>query len=177
MGFSFSSTNQLISNLKKKPSHSANKGYQYKGKAISTCASYLGAALTEEWLREATFVPTPGSKIRGHQDFDDRIEQICRRMCAPAPDVRCLVQQSRSLQASHEMGDGERITVRELIDVYSINEQLAEPAPAAIAIVDDVLTAGTHYRAMHTVLSRRFPNVPIIGLFIARRVFPDDGDF
>jgi len=40
-----------------------------------------------------------------------------------------------------------------------------------IGILDDVLTAGTHFRAMQTVLSDRFPGVPIIGLFVARRVF------
>ena len=54
-----------------------------------------------------------------------------------------------------------------------------DPAPAAIAIVDDVLTAATHYRAMHTALSERLPSVPVVGFFIARRVFPNDlaGDF
>jgi hypothetical protein len=41
-----------------------------------------------------------------------------------------------------------------------------------MAILDDVLTAGTHFRAMSIVLSQRFPGVPIVGLFIARRVFP-----
>lgn len=57
--------------------------------------------------------------------------------------------------------------------VYEIDEDQCMPAPTSIAIVDDVLTVGTHYRAMHSVLSARFPNVPIFGLFIARRVFPD----
>jgi len=36
-----------------------------------------------------------------------------------------------------------------------------------------VLTAGTHFVAMKTTLSRRFPGVSISGFFIARRVFPD----
>jgi hypothetical protein len=44
--------------------------------------------------------------------------------------------------------------------------------PQAIAVVDDVPTAGTHYRAMHTVLSQRPPRVPIAGVFVARRIFP-----
>ena len=47
------------------------------------------------------------------------------------------------------------------------------PFPREIGIVDDVLTAGTHYRAMHDTLRERFPQVPIIGIFIARRVFPE----
>lgn len=66
------------------------------------------------------------------------------------------------------------MTVEELLQLYSIDESVAAPMPGAIGIVDDVLTAGTHYRAMHTVLANRFPGVPIIGLFVARRIFPDD---
>lgn len=75
---------------------------------------------------------------------------------------------------SHECTDGERVTVNELKAVYRINEALAEPAPAIIGIVDDVLTAGRHFRAMSDVLSARFPEAAITGLFIARRVFARD---
>jgi hypothetical protein len=45
------------------------------------------------------------------------------------------------------------------------------PAPQAIGIFDDVLTVGTHFVAMKTILARRFPTIPIVGIFIARRVF------
>ncbi|WP_406871955.1 hypothetical protein WHT83_18125 [Aminobacter sp. P9b] len=173
-GYSFSSTNQLIANLKKKPSTAGHQGYHYKGRAIAACGQHVGGALNPNWLNEATLVPVPGSKAQGHPDHDDRIERICRAMRQPPPDVRALVVQTQSTTASHEAADGERVTVEELLAVYQINEALAAPVPHSIAIVDDVLTAGTHYRAMHIVLSARFPNVPIIGLFIARRVFPDD---
>src|SRR3546814_4655332 len=55
-----------------------------------------------------------------------------------------------------------------LFPYTTLFRSIASPAPQAIGIVDDVLTAGTHYRAMHNVLAARFPNVPIIGLFVAR---------
>lgn len=174
-GYSFSGTNQLIANLKKKPSTAAHQGYHYKGRAIADCGRYFGAALNPAWLAEATLVPIPGSKVHGHPDHDDRIERMCRAMRQPPPDVRALIVQTESTTASHEAGDGERVTVEELLAVYKVNEALAAPTPRSIAIVDDVLTAGTHYRAMQIILSARFPNVPIIGLFVARRVFPDDG--
>jgi hypothetical protein len=58
--------------------------------------------------------------------------------------------------------------------IYRIDEQIAEPEPKAIGIIDDVLTAGSHFRAMKDLLLARFPNVPITGIFIARRVFPND---
>lgn len=172
--YSFSATNNLISNLKKKPSQAGQPHYWYKGQAIGSCGAALGAALNPNWLAKATLVPVPGSKAIGHPDHDDRLERICRLMRQPQPEVRALVVQSQSTNASHEVAQGDRVTVEQLLDTYTINEALSLPAPQAIAIVDDVLTAGTHYRAMHSVLSARFPDTPIIGLFVARRVFPDD---
>ena len=77
-------------------------------------------------------------------------------------------------RASHE--NDERVTVEELLEVYAIDEALCDPAPSAIAIIDDVITAGTHFRAMADTLRAKFPEAQIIGLFIARRVYPDDED-
>jgi adenine/guanine phosphoribosyltransferase-like PRPP-binding protein len=81
-----------------------------------------------------------------------------------------LVVQTTSTDAAHESND--RPSVEELLEIYEIAEDLTQPAPRRIAIVDDVLTAGTHYRAMHTILSQRFPGIPIVGMFVARRIFP-----
>jgi len=173
-GYAFSSTNNLVSNLKKKPSSAGQPGYHYKARAIATCAQHLGSTLNPSWLDSATLVPIPGSKACDHPDFDDRVERICQAIRQPPCDVRALVMQTRSTNASHEVGSGDRVTVQELLEVYRINEALALPTPRQIAIVDDVLTAGTHYRAMHSMLSDRFPGVPLVGIFIARRVFPDD---
>lgn len=172
--YSFSATNQLISNLKKKPSQAGQQHYRYKDQAIEICGCALASAINPQWLTRATLVPVPGSKVLGHPDHDDRIERICRLMRQPPPDVRALVRQTTSTNASHEVAQGDRITVEELLNLYVIDEGIAHPAPQAIGIVDDVLTAGTHFRAMHTVLTNRFPGVPIIGLFVARRVFPDN---
>jgi hypothetical protein len=172
--YSFSATNNLISNLKKKPSQAGQPGFRYKGRAIAACAQYLGQALNPMWLGSATLVPVPGSKAVGHPDHDDRVERICRLIRHPPPDVRNLVVQTQSTNASHEVGEGERVSVEELLEVYRIDEERAQPTPQAIGIVDDVLTAGTHYRAMHTFLSQRFPGTAIVGIFVARRVFPDD---
>lgn len=169
--YSFSSTNGLIKNLKKKPSASNQPGYRYKSIAIRECSVTLGDTLNPKWLKRATLVPVPCSKIVGHPDYDDRIEQICRGI-APNLDVRTIVTQSQSTVASHEAG-ANRLSVQDLLDVYQVNVNLRTPTPATIGIVDDVLTAGTHYKAMKTVLSEEFPEADIFGIFVARRVFPD----
>src|SRR3546814_8786470 len=70
--YSFSATNNLISNLKKKPSQTDQPHYWYKGQAIGTCGRALGDALNPDWLANATLVPVPGSKAADHSEYEDR---------------------------------------------------------------------------------------------------------
>jgi predicted amidophosphoribosyltransferase len=167
--YSFSSTNQLISNLKKKPSQASANEYRYKLDAMQACTRDLKGAINAAWLNVATLVPVPPSKARGHPDYDDRMTVICRNI-ALGIDVREIVIQRNSLQAAHESGT--RPTISELLAEYQIDQAVATPAPRRIGIVDDVLTAGTHYVAVKTMLQRHYPGVPIVGFFVARRVFP-----
>ena len=60
--------------------------------------------------------------------------------------------------------------------LYTIDRRHSQPEPTGIALCDDVLTTGAHYRAALTVMRQAFPGVRIIGLFIARRV-PEAMDF
>ncbi|HEV2160907.1 MAG TPA: hypothetical protein VGR52_01540 [Stellaceae bacterium] len=170
--YTFGAANDLISNLKKEPSRAHRPEYRHKIAAMRRCAAEIAEALNPAWLNSATLVPVPPSKARGHPEYDDRMTQICRGIPVSFPiDVRELVIQRESMEAAH-ISSNPRPTVEELLGVYAIDEALAAPVPQRIGIVDDVLTAGTHYRAMTTVLRKRFPGVPIVGLFIARRVFP-----
>jgi predicted amidophosphoribosyltransferase len=52
---------------------------------------------------------------------------------------------------------------------YGIDDALRNPTPKVIGLFDDVLTTGSHYRAASAVLKQAFPDVRIIGFFIARR--------
>lgn len=172
-GYAFSETNQLILNLKKSPSRRGHAEWRYKTAAISQCARELKAALNPAWLQRAVLVPVPPSKKLDDPGYDDRMRKVCE-LIGPGGGVRDLVVQRQSTRASHECAEGERITVQELKDLYTIDESLAQPVPACIGILDDVLTAGTHFRAMSDILSARFPGVAITGLFVARRVFAQD---
>ena len=171
--FRFSKANSIISNLKKKPSNRERDDYKYKLQAMRQASNTFRGALNANWLQQATLVPVPGSKALGHPDYDDRMERICRGI-QDGLDIRNLVIQRQSTTASHEAGAGARVTVDELLELYEIDETIAAPVPRDIAIFDDVLTAGTHFRAMKTVLTQRFPGVRVTGMFIARRIFPPD---
>jgi hypothetical protein len=174
--FTFGLANDLISNLKKPVDRRGRPEYHYKTGAINQCSHYLASTLKDDWLRVATLVPIPPSKDRQNPLYDDRVVAICRGICARKPypiDIRELVEQQVSIQAAHESPDN-RPSVDDLRRIYRINEQIADPEPRAIGVIDDVLTAGSHFRAMKDLLARRFSNAPITGIFIARRVFPND---
>ena len=93
-------------------------------------------------------------------------------------DVRELIFQTRSTGAIHEQEV--RQSPEEIAALYRVDPDLAQPAPSVIAIVDDILTTGAHFRAAKALLSSLFPGTDIIGLFIARRapetVDPEDFD-
>jgi predicted amidophosphoribosyltransferase len=167
-GYSFSATNNLISNLKKK---SSSWGQQYKAQAIREVAHAFAVAINPAWLDGATLVPVPPSKAKGDAGYDDRMLQVCRQIRTPPLDVRELVLQRSSLAAAHESQD--RPPVEDLLREYQIDESQATPAPRWIGVFDDVLTVGTHFVAMKTILGARFPGISIQGFFIARRVFPN----
>jgi predicted amidophosphoribosyltransferase len=178
-GFDYNYTNQFIFNLKKSPARKGLQDYKYKGRAIRTCSSILShpQLFNQDWLKKGTLVPVPPSKSKAHAEYDDRLVQVLNGIARPFPvDVRELVIQNIDMVPAHLAPD-ERLSVEELLDAYSIQEDIADPEPTSILIFDDVLTAGTHYRAMHTILSNRFPLAKIFGTFFARRVFPTESPF
>lgn len=160
--------NQLVFNLKKKKGAG---GYQYKAGAIARCAAEMSSALNTKWLQDAILVPTPPSKIKSDAGYDDRITKICNGIKSTVTvDVRELINQIESTDAVHE---GNRLTPEQLKAIYEIDESLcSKNDPKYIGVVDDMLTAGAHFRAMKDKLQARFPTTKISGLFITRRIFP-----
>ena len=174
-GYGYSATNQLIWNFKKSMDRRNRPEWRYKGIAIRQAARAFRNALNAAFVDYATFVPVPPSKAKGDSEYDDRITQMLRYIRSGPPiDVRELVVQRVSTDAAHESDS--RPSPVDLAELYELDEALAIPEPQALVVVDDVLTTGSHYRAVQRVLSERFPDAAVVGLFIARRA-PDASDF
>jgi predicted amidophosphoribosyltransferase len=172
-GFSYSPTNQLINNLKKKPHSASSRELQYKNLAINEIGlafrKTLASEVNVEKLRASTLVPIPPSAISSDTRYDDRMLRVLDRMGAGLGlDIRELVKQYRSVPPAHECDA--RPSPQEIAENYYIDEDLSSPDPKIVWIFDDVLTAGSHYRAMKMVLRVRFPAISIAGFFVARRV-------
>lgn len=173
-GYAFSETNNLIINFKKGMDRKDRPEWLYKEQALGAAAKAFRCALNSEWLDAATLVPVPPSKARDHPLHDDRMVRMLRLIRPNPPlDIRELVIQRGSTEAVHNLPNRPR--PEDLEAWYQVDQSLLAPQPQALAIADDVLTTGAHYRAMAAVLGRTFPGVRIIGLFIARRV-PDASD-
>ena len=142
-GFAAGPTNQLISNIKKSPEHRGTNQYYYKERDIQTAGAALRGVMRT--ATNITVVPVPPSKASAHPLYDDRMLRIARYMVHGTPaDVRELVRQTESYEASH-IGPGvNRKTPQELIDIYSIDDPAMSPRDFVI-VLDDVLTQGAHF--------------------------------
>jgi predicted amidophosphoribosyltransferase len=175
-GFEASDTNNLVLNLKKDTKYRGQPPWKYKLKAIDQCATELRAALGKN-LDGTVVVPIPPSKAIDHPDHDDRILKVATKLCqGTTATVRNMLRQATSTEALHLRKDSKRPPPHEIAENYEIDETLAKPVPARIWILDDLLTTGSHFKAMQMVLVRRFPAVKINGIFIARRRPNDDDD-
>lgn len=114
-------------------------------------------------------MPIPPSKAKSDPLYDDRMEQILRKIWPGQQiDMRELVIQPVSTDAAHDSTSRPRPA--ELEARYVIDRRLREPKPQAMAVVDDLITTGAHFVAVKNMLGREFPDTKIVGLFIARRV-------
>lgn len=50
-----------------------------------------------------------------------------------------------------------------------LDPAMLEPRPRMIALVDDLLTTGCSFKACQSLIADHLPDVPVIGLFVARR--------
>jgi hypothetical protein len=170
-GYSFSATNQLILNFKKRMDLRNTNQWYWKERAIDNVARAFRGAIQDKGLDMLTFVPVPPSKARDHPLYDDRLRRMLAAIRPSRPvDFRELIEQGQSTDAAHESDT--RPTPEALAALYRMNETLLAPKPQLIAVVDDLLTTGCHFRAARSLIAPLFPDVNIVGLFIARRV-PD----
>lgn len=163
----YSETNQLIMNLKKGNERRGLQDYHYKGVAINRVAQMITHTIGN--ISDYTFVPVPPSKCRTDAAYDDRMTAILRTAQAmnSSLDFRELVLQNQSTIASHA-STANRPTPDEIMGNYSLDSSLLAGIRGNIIIFDDVLTAGSHFKAMKQFLRRHLPGASILGLFVAR---------
>lgn len=169
-GYTFSGTNQLIFNFKKSVDRRGRPEWRHKINAINTVATSLHTVMGTS-AANATFVPVPPSKAKNDDLYDDRLLQVLSGYKALNGDVdfRELITQTASTDSAH---DDNRLSPDDYSKLYTIDNSLTQGVRQDILILDDVITTGSHYKAMQNTLQNQFPGHRIHGVFIARRA-PD----
>jgi hypothetical protein len=169
----YDAINDLIFNLKKPVDRRGRPEYYYKERDIERSGEFLRSAINDEWLPTAILVPIPCSKTKDHPLYDDRILQIINRMTAGLNcDIRELVFQTESLESFH---GGCRMPPHQLRQYIQMDEALClGKQPREVTLFDDVLTTGSHFKAIKSVIQDHWPDVQVSGIFIARRYIPHD---
>jgi hypothetical protein len=171
----FSSTNQLIFNLKKSVDRKGQPEYRYKNEAIIEAGDLFRSVLREDWLFQVTAIPIPCSKEKSDALYDDRMVRVLRRMMKGLDaDIRDIIVQEENLDSFH---GGCRLPPYRLSEYWSLDHDLCAGEPTAIAVFDDILTTGSHFKAAKILIHERWPNVPVFGVFLARVYRPPVEDF
>ncbi|PVX30952.1 hypothetical protein [Sphingomonas pokkalii] len=173
-GYSHSSTNQIITNIKKKPSLRHTQQWQYKVRDMSRVAAAIRGAINPQSYGIVTLVPIPPSKLRTDPEHDPRMAEIAR-LVSPNANVRELIEPIAARQPQHE--SEQRLDPDQLRATLTIVEAQCAPAPQNIILIDDVITTGCSFVACRRLLQDRFPGVPVWGIFAARRAVDHSADF
>ena len=173
-GYSHSSTNQIVSNIKKRPSLRHTPQWPHKVRAMQLVAAAIRSAINPAAFGIVTLVPIPPSKLRTDPEYDPRMAQIARMVSSDA-DVRELIEPMAARDPLHE--SEQRLQPHELIATLQINEAHCAPAPQNVILIDDVVTTGCSFVACKTMLQQRFPGLPVSGIFAARRAVDHSADF
>lgn len=169
-GWTHSRTNQLILNLKKKPSLRHTNQWVHKTDAIARIAASIRQNIKADMLAGVTFVPIPASKPADHPEYDDRMLQVARQI-GPNCDVREILFTAAARDPRHTSG-AKRDPVALRASLGLRPELLGGLEGRAIVLLDDVLTTGCSYTVCHDLLAEHVAGDSIIGIFVARRVVP-----
>ncbi|WP_146217414.1 hypothetical protein [Chitinophaga sp. S165] len=163
---------QLISNFKKDMKYKGSASWPHKERAISQVAAHFTEVIPKLAMDRCTLVPIPPSKTKTHEKYDDRMTRVLSLLNIGKSDVRELIAAVRDMEASHRSGEN-RPKLEDLIANYRLDEAECKNITKKIVLVDDVVTAGSHFKACKRLIQDRLPNVEVAGLFIARRVVDD----
>lgn len=176
--WSYSPTNQLIGNLKKKMDRQGQRDWRYKLEAIDEVAR----SFSQMWKwgdllpHRPALIPMPPSKARTDRMYDPRMLHVLNSLAEKTGlqlDIRDCLSFNGNVEASHESDD--RPSPQALCECLSVDRAVArvEDPPGVIFLFDDVITTGAHFVAAVSRLNEAFPGVEVVGTFVARRQVPN----
>jgi hypothetical protein len=163
--------NDVLQNFKKPMDRKGLSEWYYKEQAILKIAYWLISTSVWEKLKNATWAPMPPSKTKSDSQYDDRLWRVLLKMKEHelSLDIRELLLAKSSREAAHNP-DAIRPTVNDHLNNFTFDNSQKNPQPRAIILFDDIITSGATFKAAQRLIQKEFPNIFIIGLFVARTV-------
>lgn len=165
-GTAYSIASSLVHDLLELRDPAIPKQEFRKDRALSRVAQWIGGVFDPQSLSLATFVPLPQSGSGILTDNDDRMFRILKRS-AEGLDIRRMLElvKGGALLDVGSVRSGPDV----LYETMRVVLPLTDPKPHAIFLVDDVLTTGANFVAAKRRLAQVLPDVPVYGLFVARK--------
>jgi hypothetical protein len=165
-GTAYSIASSLVHDLLELRDPAIPKQEFRKDRALSRVAQWIGGVFDPQSLPLATFVPLPQSGSGILTDNDDRMLRILKRS-AEGLDIRRMLElvKGGALLDVGSVRSGPDV----LYESMRVVLPLTDPKPHAIFLVDDVLTTGANFVAAKRRLAQVLPDVPVYGLFVARK--------
>jgi hypothetical protein len=162
-----SAITDFIGNFQRDPKFRAKYWpWLFKAIAIEHAATAICRTVLPEW-RTSVFVPVPPSRIKSDPRHDSRLIDTLRLASSAINETHELV-----LQLTNTDSRQKKISPQTRAHNWTLCLDSLRKMPEHFVVFDDLLTGGSHFAAMKIALARKFPGVPVSGLFLARRVLP-----
>lgn len=145
--------------------------WKYKIKAIKKVGKLI-APYMKHSRSNCIWVPTPPSKVKTDPNYDSRIEDalnFAKQISHTDTNICNCITQNENREADHKTSKP-KLKPEQRAENYTVNSNMIPDNTTRAIIVDDVLTTGSHFKGMEIALQKIFPDIEVIGLFVARRV-------
>jgi hypothetical protein len=162
-----SEANQLIRNLKKDPSKRNTLEWNHKLRAVNKFAAELSSILPPG--QAFAFIPT--SKRHDDAQYDSRWEMVKDELSRIRPDLiaKRPILRETSCVAVHQGGKRKRTEIRATLGWRGFKD-----VPGSLVLIDDVITAGAHFKVCKGMIHEVHLALPVFGVFWARTIWPED---
>lgn len=148
--------------------------WRYKKEAIKEVGKLISSKIDPNYDRsKLIIVPVPPSRIKSDPDYDHRL--VLALECASKyskvnlPVIECVTQINNT--SPDHLSNETRLGPVERAKNYMVHCDKILANTRIAVVFDDVLTTGSHFKAVEIAIHSKFPHIKVIGLFVARRVF------
>lgn len=167
--YDYSESNNLIANFKKDVSKRETNQWPHKIRAIQRFADEL-THLFSELQGKVSIAAIPTSKRRDDPLYDSRLDDVLE-IVSQRCDVVVKEPLIRRVSVEPAHTSEERPTVEQVYETLMWNG--IDSPPNELVLIDDVVTAGTTFKACQRHIHENAPHLKVYGVFWAHTVWPD----